>query len=86
MESLLYRPRGRWVYGKEITHLELQAGKVEIILEQRQVAFLSPGKVCENLNFKRCTVEKFKFLQILLVDKNATSLCSKNISTLLELP
>ena len=32
---------------------------------------------------KRCTVEKFKFSQILLSDKNATSLCSRNISTLL---
>jgi hypothetical protein len=28
------------------------------------------------------SVEKFKFSQILLGDKNATSLCSKNISTL----
>ena len=27
-------------------------------------------------------VEKFKLSQILLGDKNATSLCSKNISTL----
>ena len=26
-------------------------GKVEIILEQREVAFLSPIKICENLNF-----------------------------------
>ena len=34
---------------------------------------------------KRCIVEKFKFLQILLGDKNATSLCSKNISTLSQL-
>ena len=25
--------------------------KVEIFLEQREVAFLSPGKICENLNF-----------------------------------
>ena len=25
--------------------------KVEIILEQREVAFLSPSKICENLNF-----------------------------------
>ena len=29
-----------------------------------------------------CTVEKFKFSQIFLVDNNPTSLCSKNISTL----
>ena len=41
--------------------------KVEIFLEQREVAFLSPSK----------------FSQILLGDKNATSLCSKNIFTLL---
>ena len=27
--------------------------KVEIILEQRQVVFLSPSKICENLNFSR---------------------------------
>ena len=32
-----------------------------------------------------CTVEKFKFSQILLGDKNATYLCSKNISTLIRL-
>ena len=38
--------------------------------------------MCKNLNLWRCTVEKFKFWQILLGDKNATSLCSKNISTL----
>ena len=25
--------------------------KVEIYLEQREVAFLSPSKICENLNF-----------------------------------
>ena len=31
-------------------------------------------------------MEKFKFSQILLGDKNATSLCSKIISTLLKLP
>ena len=31
------------------------------------------------------SVEKFKFSQILLDDKNATSLCSKNISTLCKI-
>ena len=31
------------------------------------------------------SIEKFKFSQILLDDKNATSLCSKNISTLIKL-
>ena len=25
--------------------------KVELLLEQREVAFLSPSKICENLNF-----------------------------------
>ena len=48
-------------------------GKVQIVLEQREVAFLS------------ISLLKFKFLQILLGDKNATSLCSKNISTLSKL-
>ena len=56
--------------------------KVDIFLEQREVAFLSPSKVCENLNFSTVHPEKFKFLQILLGDKNATYLCSKIISTL----
>ena len=28
-------------------------GKVQIILEQRYVVFLSPSKICENLNFSR---------------------------------
>ena len=27
--------------------------KVEIFLEQREVAFLSPSKICEDLNFSR---------------------------------
>ena len=26
-------------------------GKVEIFLEQREVALLSPSKICDNLNF-----------------------------------
>ena len=26
--------------------------KLETFLEQREVAFLSPSKICENLNFK----------------------------------
>ena len=29
--------------------------KVKIFLEQREVAFLSPSKICENLNFSRET-------------------------------
>ena len=56
--------------------------KVVIVLEQRQVALLSSIKICENLNFSGCAVEKFKFSQILMDDKSATSLCSKNVSTL----
>ena len=47
--------------------------KVEIFLKQREVAFLSPSKICKNLNFSR---------EILLGDKNATYLCSKIIFTL----
>ena len=31
--------------------LYLSICKVEIFLEQREVAFLSPSKICENLNF-----------------------------------
>ena len=50
--------------------------KVEIILEQREVAF----KICENMKFSR----EIQSSQILLGDKNTTSLCSKNISTLTE--
>ena len=49
--------------------------KVEIFLEPREVAFLSPSKI---------SVDKFKFSQF-LGDKNATYLCSKIISTLLIL-
>ena len=48
-----------------------------MFLEQREVAFLSPSKVCENLNFSIG-------IQILLGDKNATYLCSKIISTLIS--
>ena len=46
------------------------------------VAFLSSIKICENLNFSGCAVEKFKFSQILMDDKNATYLCSRIITTL----
>ena len=52
--------------------------KVEICLEQREVAFLAPSKICEILNF-------FTEIQIFANfagDKNATNLCSKIISTL----
>ena len=37
----------------------------------------------QNLQKFELVVEKFKFPQILLGNKNATSVCSKNISTLL---
>ena len=50
-------------------------GKVEIILEQREVAFSS---ICENLNFSTET----QIFANLLGDKNATYLWSKIISTL----
>ena len=69
--------------GKLRKDLYNMVGKVEIFLEQREVAFLSPSKICENLNFSTVHLKKFKFLQILLGDKNATYLCSKIISTLL---
>ena len=56
--------------------------KVEIFLELREVAFLSPRKICENLNFSTVHPEKFKFSQILMGGKNANYPCSKIISTL----
>ena len=56
--------------------------KVEIFLEQREVAFLPPSKICKNLNF---FLRKFKFSQIFLSDKNANYLYSKIISTLKRL-
>ena len=49
--------------------------KVAIFLYQREVAFLSPSKICKNLNFST-------EIQILLGDQNATYHYSKNISTL----
>ena len=57
--------------------------KVEIFLEHREVALLSPRKICESLNFS--TVHLYLRIQIfanLLGDKNATYLRSKIISTL----
>jgi hypothetical protein len=59
-----------------------RSSKVEIFLEQREVAFFSLSKIWENLIFFTAQLEKFKFLQILLGDKNPTYLCSKIISTL----
>ena len=32
-------------------HRVVDRGKVEIFFGQREVAFLSPSKICENLNF-----------------------------------
>ena len=37
--------------------------EVEIFLEQREVAFLSPSKICENLNFSTETVVNRKSLK-----------------------
>ena len=34
--------------------------KVEIFLEQREVAFLSPSKICENLNFSTEIISTLK--------------------------
>ena len=36
---------------KIFRHLLWMAPKAEIFLEQREIAFLSPSKICENLNF-----------------------------------
>ena len=38
---------------KEAIFIHFLIVKVEIFLEQREVAFLSPSKICENLNFSR---------------------------------
>ena len=59
-------------HGIFLEYFFFSGDKVEIILEQRQVGFLSPSKICENLNFPT-------EIQIFA---NATYLCSKNISTL----
>ena len=72
----------RWYSIQLLNCKHSNCSKVEVILEQRQVAFLSPSKIWENLNFSR----ESQILQILLGDKNATSLCSKNISTLTDQP
>ena len=39
---------------------EVKGLKVEIFLEQREVAFLSPSKIYENLNFFYCTPLKIQ--------------------------
>jgi hypothetical protein len=64
----------------DLFHIQ-DAIEVEIFLEQTEAAFLSPNKICENLNFSPVQPKKFKFSQILLGDKNATYLCSEIIST-----
>ena len=38
---------------KFIKTLSRKLLKVEIFLEEREIAFLSPRKICENLNFSR---------------------------------
>ena len=57
--------------------------KVEIVNKEIQVVFLSTSKNSENLNFSNVTVEKFKFREFLLGDKNGIYLSSKIISTLI---
>ena len=51
-----YKKKGRFLnieyFLKSLKTWESNA-KVEIFLEQREVAFLSPSKICENLNFSR---------------------------------
>ena len=59
----------------QITYVYKLISKLEISLEQREVAFLSPSKIFANLNFSR----EIQISHILLGDKNTTSLCSKNI-------
>ena len=39
---------------------KILCGKVKIILEQRKVAFLSPSKICKNLNFSTFKNSKFR--------------------------
>ena len=57
--------------------------KVEMILEENQVAFLSRCENSESLNCSTVIIEKFKFSEFLPGYKNATYLSSKTISTLL---
>ena len=64
----LYQKSTEMATSKVLDH-EFNEIKVEIFLEQREVAFLSPSKICRNLNFQRFTVEKFKFSQPLSVLK-----------------
>jgi hypothetical protein len=65
ISRLHYVKTGYGVVTSANTKLVKNQIKVEIFLEQREVAFLSPSKICENLNFSR-------EIQILLGDKNAT--------------
>ena len=51
--------------------------KVEIFLEKREVAFISPIKICENLN-SRTEIKIFIFCWVI----RTQPLCSKIISTL----
>ena len=57
--------------------------KVEIFLEQREVVFLSPSKICENSNFSTEIQICENFCWMIRLD-DATNLCSKIISTLLS--
>ena len=64
-----------WDFDKIAVLFAQRQAKVELFIEQREAAFLSPSKICEKWNFST-------EIQILLGDKNATYLCSKIISTL----
>ena len=82
MTHLLYFLVIRGSFYLRAPGLQHFSSKVEMFLEQKEVAFLSPSKICRNLNFSTVHPEKFKFSQILLGDKNATYLCAKIIFTL----
>ena len=58
--------------------------KVETILKEREVAFYHPAISRQHLNFSTAHPKNSNVDGILLGDKNAASLCSKTISTLLK--
>jgi hypothetical protein len=47
----LLLPTAKQICPERLNWPSMLAGKVEIFLEQREVAFLSPSKICEHLNF-----------------------------------
>ena len=58
--------------------------KVEIILKEREVAFLSPSNMLSTYNFSTGHPKNSNVDSLLLGDKNATSLSFNIISTLLH--